>query len=111
MWYTWLSMARVLDLKNRNNRNDGTSVSVPMETLKSHLDRDVLLTAVVVMPACLAWIVTEKVWLALILAVAMYLAFDHGLPAVRRGSINFDSIIRLYENVREMVRSRIERRT
>jgi len=92
-------------VRPRKNVIDQTSTTM-MDTFKSYFDNDVVLTAIVVVPASFAWIVTEKVWLGLAVAAVMYLAYEYGIPALRTGSLNVQPFIRLYTTVGDLIRSR-----
>jgi hypothetical protein len=79
---------------------------VLMERMKPYFDRDVLQTATVVVPASAMWIITERLWAAIILGAVMYLISEYVYPALRTREFSFEPFVRLYNQLRAMIRSR-----
>lgn len=73
------------------------------------IDRDVVLTAIVVIPASFAWIVTERTWIALFLAACIYVGMEYGYPAVRDRNFDIQPFIRFYNQMREMISRKVRR--
>ena len=102
-------MARILDLKKGKETPHSASLFT-MDTLRKYVDRDVILTAIVVIPASTIWITTNQTWLALLVGGVLYLCADYGYPMLRGQKIDVQPLVRLYNHVRGIVQSRIARR-
>ncbi len=59
--------------------------------------------AATIIPATSAWIVTERVWIAALVAVAFYLATVHGVPSLMR--IQKEDLRRAFTLISTRVRS------
>ena len=102
-------MARVLNLKKRKNGAVRTSI-LSMQPITSLFNRDVVLTAIVVIPASIVWVVSERMLPAIIVAGVIAALSFYSTAALRDGKFDVQPIVRLYRQARELIRSRTARR-
>ena len=78
-----------------------------MNTLKSLFDRDMLRTAVTVIPATALWIASESTIIAAGVGAASFLTLEYGYPAYREGRLSVRPLVDMYTTVRDMIRSKM----
>jgi hypothetical protein len=78
---------------------------VVMETLEKHFDKDVIVTAVVVVPATMVWIASESTLGAIAVGGLAYVAYTYG-PTYVKAQIEAGVPQRIYAQSLAFVRSR-----
>ncbi|HWO07116.1 MAG TPA: hypothetical protein VNM40_00875 [Candidatus Paceibacterota bacterium] len=103
-------MAHVLDLTHSNKDALAPSGAMHMEEQSDTLSaRDVLITAAVVIPASVVWVVNERLLPAIAVATlvyATYAAIRYGVPLARSRTVHAAPLIRTYEHARGLMRTR-----
>lgn len=82
---------------------------VVMETLEKHFDKDVIVTAVVVIPATIVWIASESTLGAIGVGALAYGAYTYG-PSFVAAQIDAGVPQRIYAQTLAFVRSRFAKR-
>ena len=84
-------------------------MSAAVGDMKGFLGHDVLLTALVIIPASIAWVFYDSLLGGVALGAGIYLAFEHGLPVFKMELIDFKLLVRAYKQIRETIFSRVRR--
>ena len=91
--------------RGRNTVMARTSSAV-MDTFKTHLDHDVIATALVVVPASLGWIFFSHLGYGIVVGLSMYIAYDYGNVIALYRKIDTRPLVQMYERARNSIRAR-----
>lgn len=76
-----------------------------MQTVRTHIDRDVVLTAITVIPGTAVWIMSERVWAGLLAALISFVAIEYGIPAWLRGELTKAHLLAQFEEYKARLRA------
>ena len=95
-------------VRPRNTTVSRTSTTV-METFKTHLDHDVIATALVVVPASLGWVFFNHLGSGVLVGLSSYLAYDYGYSLLRYREIDIRALPQLFVQTCDTIRSRAKK--
>ena len=81
--------------------------TIVMDTFKTHLDHDVIATALVVVPASLGWIFFNHLGYGIVVGLSAYIAYDYGNVIATYRTIDIRPLVQIYERTRNAIRSRV----